>query len=94
MPQAEFDPVEFAGKIGHLQGTLDALVGSVERYHKDDTKQFDEIYDRLRKLETQMTAHLESRSSNGNGRKTKMIYSGGTAAVIGFLELLRHWLSE
>ena len=50
--------------------------------------------ERIGNLETRVTYHLESRSSNGNGWKTKGLYSGSGAAIVGLVELLRHWIAE
>ncbi len=83
MAQADFDPVEFAGKVGTLEGTLRALVNTMEEHHRDETKNFDEVFERLRRLE----------SRNGwRGKATTIGYGGGAGTLIMFGEyLLKHF---
>ena len=82
MAQAEFDPVEFAGKLGNIEGTLTALVNTVDKNYEESAKSFDEIFDRLRKLEMK----------NGwRGKAYTATYGGGAGTLILLIEyFLKH----
>ena len=82
MAQVEFNPVEFAGKLGNIEGTLKALIDSVDKYSEDNTKNFDEIFERLRRLE----------SKNGwKGKISTFGYGGGAGTIIMIIEyFLKH----